>query len=190
MSFVGTGIGGRRSGGLVLEYYVLLRSILRSKPHLRRCLKRCRHCRIFLLTDPRNAGRKDESDVGRKDLGCPFGCSEAHSKEESTRRSVAYYQTKEGKKKKETLNQRRRGSVGGKPPFKPAKEAEAPTQAVCCRLPEPMVEHVRVVVSLIEGRPVSREEILEMLSKVLRQQGLARRRKVDHALRWLNENPP
>jgi hypothetical protein len=53
-----------------------------------------------------------------------------------------------------------------------------------------MVEHVRVVVSLIEGRPMSREAIVEMLAKMWRQQGLARRRKIDHAVRWLHENPP
>jgi hypothetical protein len=159
-----------------------LRSILRTKPELRRCLKRCRHCRIFLLTDSRNAGRKDEDEVGRKDLGCPFGCSQAHRKEESTRRSVAYYQTKEGRKKKQWLNQRRRASAGGRTPV---GEAPAPGP-----WPEPVVEHVRVVVSLIEGRPVSRPEILRMLAKVLRQQGLARRRKIDHAVLWLHENPP
>jgi hypothetical protein len=33
---------------LVLAYYVLLRSVLRSQPELRRCLTRCRHCGIFL----------------------------------------------------------------------------------------------------------------------------------------------
>ena len=43
----------------------------------------------------------------RKDLGCPFGCSEAHGKQQSTRRSVAYYQSKEGRDKKRDLNQRR-----------------------------------------------------------------------------------
>jgi len=172
---------------LILTYYLLLRSVLRAKPHLRRCLKRCRHCRIFFLTDPRNAGRKDERAVGRKDLGCPFGCSEAHCKQQSTRRSVAYYQTEEGKKKKQRLNQRRRALVGGKAPV---QEDEAPSRALPGPWPEPVVEHVRMVVSLIEGRPVSREEILEMLAKVLRQQGTARRRKIDHAVSWLHENPP
>ena len=32
-----------------------------------------------------------------------------------------------------------------------------------------MVEYVRMVVSLIEGRRVSRREVLEMLERVLRQ---------------------
>jgi hypothetical protein len=172
---------------LVLTYYLLLRSILRAYPRQRRCLKRCRHCRIFFLTDPRNAGRKDERAVGRKDLGCPFGCSEAHSKEQSTQRSVAYYQSEEGKKKKRDLNQRRRRPIAPNPP---KQEGEAPSQTVAGSWPEPVVEHVRVVVSLIEGRPVSQEEILKMLAAVLRQQGLCRRRKIDHAVSWLHEHPP
>jgi len=53
-----------------------------------------------------------------------------------------------------------------------------------------VVEHVRVVVSLIEGRRMSLEEILQMLTEVLRQHGLARRRKIDQAVSWLHENPP
>jgi hypothetical protein len=53
-----------------------------------------------------------------------------------------------------------------------------------------MVEHVRVVVSLIEGRRVSRGEVLEMLERVLRQHSLGRRRKIDHTVAWLNEHPP
>lgn len=164
--------------------------MLRAKPHLRRCLKRCRHCRIFFLTDPRNAGRKDEREVGRKDLGCPFGCRQAHSQQQSTRRSVAYYQTDKGKEKKQKLNQRRRTAVHGQPPVPQAQEAPAPTPTERGPWPEPVVEHVRVGVSLIEGRPVSRAEIGEMLAKVLRQPGMGRRGKIDQAVGWLNENPP
>ena len=43
---------------------MVLRSLLRQKAHLRPCLCRCRHCRIFFLTHPRNARRRD--------LACPF----------------------------------------------------------------------------------------------------------------------
>ena len=166
---------------LVLQYYLILRLIVRGQPELRPCLKRCRHCRIFFLTDPRNAWRKDGGEAGRKDLGCPFGCAEAHRQQQSKRRSVAYYQTKEGQKKKQQLNQRRRASGLGQAPVEEVSAAA---------WPEPLVEHVRVVVSLIEGRRVSRQEILEMLAKVLRQQGMGRRRKIDHAVAWLHENPP
>jgi hypothetical protein len=168
---------------LVLEYYALLRSVLGTKPHLRRCLKRCRHCRIFFLTDPRNAGRKDMREVGRKDLGCPFGCREAHRKQESTRRSVQFYREHKERKQRQNSKRRKAGLE--------EKEEQAPSgEAVPEPWSEPLVEHVRVVVSLIEGRRVSREEILEMLAKVLRQQGMGRRRKIDHAVAWLNENPP
>ena len=56
---------------LVLSYYVVLRSVLRLKPWLRKCLARCRHCGIFFLTDVRNAGRQD--------LGCPLGATRCAS---------------------------------------------------------------------------------------------------------------
>jgi NADH pyrophosphatase NudC (nudix superfamily) len=53
-----------------------------------------------------------------------------------------------------------------------------------------MVDYVRMVVSLIEARWVSRTEILQMLEKVLRQHTMVRRRKIDHAVSWLHEHPP
>jgi hypothetical protein len=53
-----------------------------------------------------------------------------------------------------------------------------------------MVEYVRMVVSLMEGRRVSRRTILEMMAKVLRQHTMVRRRRIDQAVLWLNEHPP
>ena len=132
---------------LVMQYYVVLRSVLRSRPDLRRCLSRCRHCRIFFLTHPRNAGRSD--------LGCPFGCREAHRKQRSTERSVTYYTTAEGKVKKKMQNGRRaRGEVraDANPPVLEATE-----------FPAGMVGYVAMVGSLIEGRRVREEEIVRML---------------------------
>jgi hypothetical protein len=160
---------------LVLEYYLLLRSVLRSKPRLRACLSRCRHCRIFFLTHPRN--------VGRGDLGCPFGCQEAHRHQQSSRRSIAYYRGKEGQIKKRIQNGRRRAAVCAADPSKvPSSEPGG--------WPESMLEHVRMVSSLIEGRQVSRREILEMLERVLRQHSMCRRTKVEQTVAWLNEHPP
>ena len=162
---------------LVLEYYLLLRSVLRAKPRLRACLTRCGHCGIFFLTDPRNAGRQD--------LGCPFGCREAHRKQQSTRRSVAYYRDPQGRKKKSALNQRRtRPAAPG-----PAADASVPPPG-SAQWNEAMVAHVRMVSSLIEGRWVSRQEILELLARVLRQHTMCRRRKIDQALAWLKAHPP
>ena len=160
---------------------MLLRSVLRAKPHLRACLTRCRECRIFFLTHPRNAGRHN--------LGCPFGCREARCKRASTRRSAAYNRTPEGKRKKSRLNQRRASMSSAKRPPTASPGASPPKDGPG-GWHEPMVEHVRMVSSLIEGRRVSRKEVLEMLAKVLRQHTIGRRRKIDQAVAWLNENPP
>ena len=162
---------------------MLLRSVLRAKPRLRACLTRCRHCRIFFLTHPRNASR-------RHNLRCPFGCRQAHRQQQSTRRSVEYYRDPRGKTKKSALNQKRRAPVSS------AKLPEAPKarglepEPVRAQRNEAVVEYVRMVVSLIEGRRVGRREVLEMLERVLRQHRLGRRRKIDHTLAWLNEHPP
>jgi hypothetical protein len=56
--------------------------------------------------------------------------------------------------------------------------------------PQPLLEYVRMVVSLIERRKVSLEEIDQMLMKIWRQRSMARPRKLDHIVGWLNEHPP
>ncbi len=53
-----------------------------------------------------------------------------------------------------------------------------------------VLAYVQSLVSLIEGRLVSRTEILQMLEKVLRQHTHARRRRIDHTVAWLHESPP
>lgn len=161
---------------LVLAYYVLLRSILRSQPELRRCLTRCRHCRIFFLTDPRNAGRCD--------LGCPFGCQEAHRKHQSNRRSTAYYQDEIGKEKKRQQNAKRRKGAAAPPLLEP------PPPSAPLPWPLPLVKYLRMVVSLIEGRQVSMAEILEMLARAVRQHTMVRERRIDQSVARLHEQPP
>jgi hypothetical protein len=159
---------------LVKQYYVVLRSVLRSRPHLRRYLSRCRHCRIFFLTHPRNAGRSD--------LRCPFGCREGHRKQRSTERSVAYYATAEGKAKKKMQNGKRvQGGVraDANPPLTGALE-----------LHSGMVGYVAMVASLIEGREVSAAEILQMLVRAMRQHSMARRRRKDYVVAQLQKHGP
>jgi hypothetical protein len=155
------------------SYYVELRSVLRDKPWLRRCLARCRHCRIFFLTDRRNAGRGD--------LGCPFGCSRAHRRRESTRRSVAYYREPEGKVKKQALNARRRSrrSNTSSTPVAPAPPWLRAILAYLC-----------VLVGLIEERPVERWEVIAMLERTRRQHLMVRTRRLDQGVAWLHERPP
>jgi hypothetical protein len=155
----------------VLSYYVVLRSVLRFKPWLRKCLARCRHCGIFFLTDARNAGRRD--------LGCPFGCSEAHRQRQSTRRSVAYYQEPEGKVKKQALNARRR-----KTPGPPALINPAPPEL------RPILQYVCVMVGLIEGRAVALWEVMAMIERTARQHRMVRTRRIDKSVAWLHGKPP
>lgn len=54
----------------------------------------------------------------------------------------------------------------------------------------PIIEHVRMVTSLIEGREVSLEEVKWMLKKKERQHSLTRRRKLDYIVDQLNRSPP
>jgi hypothetical protein len=158
---------------LVGSYYVELRSVLRDKPWLRKCLARCRHCGIFFLVDRRNAGRRD--------LGCPFGCRLAHRRQESTRRSVAYYREPEGKVKKQALNARRpsRGRKASPTPVAPAAPCLGRILGYLC-----------VLVGLIEGRRVERWEVLATLERTRRQHRMVRMRRIDQSVAWLNAQPP
>lgn len=148
---------------------------MKAKPHLQRCLTECRHCGIIFITHPRNAGRND--------LGCPFGCREAHRKRRSTERSVAFYRTPEGRVKKKIQNSKRRRVESTPPVDKPAgKESLG--------LSGETVSYLQMVVSLVEGRRVSRDEILEMMARVLRQHSIAHRSRRDYFVWYLNKHPP
>ena len=166
---------------LVLEYYGLLRSVLRAKPHVRASLTRCRHCSIFFLTHPRNAGRHN--------LRCPFGCREAHRKQTAAQRSAAYYREPKGRSKKSDLNQRRPRKYCPPKPATGPPRARAPKRRRAKWKPL-MVEHVRMVMSLIEGRRVSRRRVRRMLAENLRQLSMGRCPELDQTVAWLNEEPP
>lgn len=156
------------------QYYVMLRSVLRSRADLRRCLSRCRHCRIFFLTHPRNAGRQD--------LRCPFGCREAHRKQRSTERSVDYYATAEGKAKKKVQNGKR--AQGG------VRADTSPPLLEAAAFPARMVGYVAMVASLIERRRVSQAEMLQRLERAMRQHSMARRRRMDYVVAQLHKRGP
>jgi hypothetical protein len=152
----------------------VLRSILRTRPELRRCLQRCRHCRIFFLTHPRNARRCD--------LACPFGCRQAHRQRDSTQRSVEYYRSPEGKVKK-ALHNRRRGTRGAPVPARARTADRVPgTQREGTRFDRGIVRYVQMVTSLIEGRRVSEAEIVGMLVRAVRQHSMARRGRREYLL--------
>jgi hypothetical protein len=163
----------------VLEYYVLLRSLLRAKPHLRPCLVRCRHCRIFFLTHPGNRGRQD--------LGCPFGCREAHRRQGSQQRSQAYYRTERGREHKRQLN-RQRSLISAQ--AQRAQRQSGSARHLGDRPHGGLVGYVRLGVSLIEGRWLSGEEVWDLLTRILRQRRLRRLRPIDYAVHRLNKSPP
>ena len=55
---------------------------------------------------------------------------------------------------------------------------------------EVMVEHVLMVGGLIEGKRLSRQQLLEMLTKKMRQHTHCRRTRLEYTVAWLNEQPP
>ena len=134
-------------------YFWKLRGVVQELSHLRPCLKRCRHCGILFLTHPRNAQRSD--------INCPFGCREALRKRKSIERSTAYYRTPEGKIKKQQQNARREGRG----------------QACAPDPDQPVIVHLKVVTSLIEGRAVALSEIFSMVRCILRQ----------HSIEWIGD---
>ena len=140
-------------------------------------------------------------------MGCPFGCRDAHRKKRSTERSTAYYKTRSGKlKKKLQINQRGKGvpkpdsgsepeqkSVGPEPWEKGVRvelDNPSPDTGMDLEFDAGMVEHVRVVTSLIEGRGVSRDEIFQMLKRIMRQHRIGREKRIDYVVRFLKAHPP
>jgi hypothetical protein len=178
---------GGRLVALVLAYYAVLRSVLRAQPELRRCRKRCRHCGIFFLTHPRNAGRRD--------LRCPFGCRAAHRRRQSDQRSAAYYRDEKGRDKKRDLNARRpKTPTCRPPPSAPAPRSSLapppPAEALPAAWPQTMLPYLQMVIGLLEGRPVSLTEVVAMLVRALRQHRIARTRRIDQTVGWLHAEPP
>jgi len=143
--------------GIVAQYYWAVRSVLRDKPQLRKCLTHCRHCRILFFTHPRNAGRRD--------LGCPFGCRQAHRKQSAKQRSIEFYRSDAGKIKKKNLNARRSQRHHVAESASPEKRCGSQQEHVAADIER----HLQVVSSLIEARRVSRQEIKELVTEILRQ---------------------
>jgi hypothetical protein len=81
---------------------------------------------------------------------------------------------------------RKRRQIGPEVPNRPG-HAGATAQAIS--YDETIVEHVRMVTGLIEGRKVSRQEVLEMLAREeKRQQGIGGSEKTGYRARDLTED--
>jgi len=152
--------------------------VLRSKPHLRKCLSKCRHCQIYFLTHPRNAGRSD--------LGCPFGCRQAHQKKAALKRSTDYYRSDAGKEKKKQLNARRADQSR-----LPESKQEEMRLSICqCDIDKTTLSHIQLVTALIEARDVGWDEVVSMVAEILRQLSIDKRKKGVYPGRDELKNPP
>lgn len=103
-------------------------------------------------------------------------------------RSRAYYQTPAGKSKKRLQNGRRR-----KPAPLSEEKAEEPSmepKLAAIEFNPSLLDYIRLLTSLIEVRRVSREEVLDMLRRTLRQHSFARETRIDYVVRTLKEAPP
>lgn len=90
-----------RAEPLIQQYRLILDRHLEAHPEVAKCVVCCAGCGIRFLTHPRNRGRTD--------LRCPFGCRERHRRKCANERSCRYYQTAEGREKKEWRNAERTG---------------------------------------------------------------------------------
>jgi hypothetical protein len=102
---------------------------------------------------------------------------------------VEYYRTPQGKLKKKLQN-RKRSMARTKAVIHECKQGGKNWVLTEFRISAPMVCYLRMVISLIEGRRVSTEEILEMLAKILRQHSIGRRRRIDYILQYLSKRAP
>jgi hypothetical protein len=98
---------------------------------------------------------------------------------------VEYYRSPEGKEKKRMHNRHRQVPER-------ADRGRPAAPHPCLRAPERrrfdacVVGYVGMVVSLIEGRKVREEEVVEMWVRAVRQHSMYRRRKIEYVLSYWN----
>lgn len=127
-----------------------LRAIIKEQSHLKPLLTSCKHCGILFINNPRN--------IGRNDIGCPFGCRDEHRKRCSSKRSSEYYQTKEGKIKRKQLNdcRKNKNSQNQNQDLNKPKDTKNP-------LVHTYLLHIQLIISLIEKRHIE----IEIISKII-----------------------
>jgi hypothetical protein len=115
----------------------------------------------LFFTHPRN--------VDRDDLGCPFGCRQAHRKQSARQRSLEFYRSDAGKIKKKYLNERRskrhhltESSSSTEKRFDNSEDHVAAE----------IVRHLQMVTSFIEACRVAWQQIHELVTEMLRQRSI------------------
>lgn len=115
-----------------------------------------------MLTSPCNRDRDN--------IRCPMGCRREHSRRERNRLSTKYYGTPEGRRKKRDLNAKR----GQGEPAVQELAPEGPAE-------DSVASYLRSVLSMIEGRRISKQEIeahMERWGEELRQYRLVDSKKI------------
>lgn len=198
-----------RAKPLVLQYQTQLDLALQVHPELQGRVTRCVHCGIRFLADPQN--------VGRHDLHCPFGCQQGHRRESARQRSRAFYQTEKGKELKQRLNQRRSyaetsahgppqnlpphpSPTNEPPPVEPPPSMEPPTRAELCvggvvidewsLATSRMLPYVRMLLRVIDGIRLTCSEVVQWLTRILRQRSIFPQRRREYVLAYLQQHPP
>ena len=116
-------------------------------------------------------------NAGRSDLGCPFGCRDAHRRQNAIARSSEYYRAREGKIKKKHLNAARSEQNRlSEPSYDKNDNDDFGSEVVGAT-----VRHIQQVTSLIEERLVGLAEIAAMLDKILRQHSIDSAVKLPYA---------
>lgn len=102
-----------------------------------------------------------------------MGCRDSHVRRVGSNRSTEYYQTKEGRVKKKTLNEKRK---------KPEQKAhDMISSDLSDTHDEALTSYLQSTLSMIEGRTISQAEVrghITRWNEQLRQQGLDRGKEI------------
>ena len=90
------------------------------------------------------------------------------------KRSVEYYRSKAGKIKKGYLNERRNNPK--KPQESKPEEKFISDRQTC--VDETTLSHIQTVTSFIEGRSVAMDDIILMVTEIMRQRSIDYRKKM------------
>ena len=135
--------------GQIKKLYDLYKELLDSLSFPKSLiLTKCCQCHIVFPTSSSNRGRTD--------LRCPFGCRQKHKKKKSNERSKAYYQTPEGKVKKQEQNSKRKTASQGEKAQK-AKPAH-----------KDLFNFLSLLFSLIVGQEIKINELQKLIAKALK----------------------
>ena len=129
-------------------------------------------------------------------MRCPFGCRQAHRKENSKKRSVEWYRSEKGKKKKKALNKRRSlQSLSGYGSEYLANKESLPPHGHIAQdegngvRDSDTLSYIQMLISVIEGRFVSIDEVLTILRKKVRQHSIDKQKQFIYAIHYPRGKP-